>query len=273
MIFGSKNSIAVIFAYTKGYRINPEGDVISPNGNKRYGGINKNTGYRNFTLTTKKSMKDPAVLWYWNDWNGGTCTFSRHIKGCYMDLLSAQFNSGPLSLEEIKTVLGNDFAVWGALSKKFKQTPEGLFFNERLEVEKNKRKAYSASRKKNLEGKKSDMDKDINPHMGVHMENENENVNYNLIVDSFNEICTKLSKVEKLTNSRKIKIKNRLTEIGSYDEIKTIFKIASQSPFLTGENKNNWKASFDWILENDKNWVKIKEGQYSPKPITQQLTR
>jgi len=41
-------------------------------------------------------MKDPAVLWYWNDWGGGTRTMSRQLKGCYMDLLEAQFNSGPL---------------------------------------------------------------------------------------------------------------------------------------------------------------------------------
>jgi hypothetical protein len=92
-------------------------------------------------------MKDPAILWYWNDWNGGTCTFTRHLKGCYIDLLAAQFNSGPLSLEEIKTVLGTDFAAWGSLTKKFKKTENGLFFNERMEAEKAKRKEFSDKQK------------------------------------------------------------------------------------------------------------------------------
>ncbi len=79
--------------------------------------------------------KTPAVLWYFNDWNGGTFTLSRFIKGCYMDLLTAQFNSGHLSLEEIKTVLGNDFAVWGTLSKKFAVDETGKYFNVRLDNE------------------------------------------------------------------------------------------------------------------------------------------
>jgi hypothetical protein len=95
-------------------------------------------------------MKDPAILWYWNDWIGGTVTFSRFLKGCYIDLLAAQFNSGPLSLEEIKTVLGTDFAAWGSLSKKFKKTETGLFFNERMEVEKAKRKEFSDKQKERV---------------------------------------------------------------------------------------------------------------------------
>lgn len=83
--------------------------------------------------------KDPAFLFYPGDWITGTMTLSRFLKGCYMDMLIAQFNSGPLSLEEIKTVLGSDFGTaWPSLQKKFK-AENGLFFNERLEVEKAKR--------------------------------------------------------------------------------------------------------------------------------------
>ena len=93
--------------------------------------------------------KDPATLWYWNDWQGGTITFTRHLKGCYMDLLHAQFNTGHLDLQAIKTVLGNDFASWGALSKKFVQDENGLFYNARLDAEMNKRRAYSLSRGSN----------------------------------------------------------------------------------------------------------------------------
>lgn len=105
--------------------------------------------------------KDPAVLWYWNDWHGGTCTLSRFLKGCYMDLLHAQFNSGNLSIEEIKTVLGSDFgSAWPALQKKFKQDDKGLFFNERLVSESIKRKSYSKSRRENLKGRPHMEDED-----------------------------------------------------------------------------------------------------------------
>lgn len=92
--------------------------------------------------------KDPAMLWYWADWNSGTTTLNRFLKGCYMDLLHAQFNSGHLSTDEIKTVLGPDYdTTWPTLKKKFKPDKDGLFYNERLEYEKEKRAAYTESRR------------------------------------------------------------------------------------------------------------------------------
>lgn len=121
--------------------------------------------------------KDPAFLFYPGDWQGGTSTFSRFLKGCYMDVLIAQFNSGHLSLEEIKTVLGSDFGQsWPALQKKFKADPKGLFFNEKLQTEMIKRKEYSKSRADNR--RKKDMkhiSKTYEPTYVPHMENENGN--------------------------------------------------------------------------------------------------
>ena len=131
--------------------------------------------------------KDPAMLWYWADWHSGTATMSRFLKGCYMDLLHAQFNSGPLSLEEIKTVLGSDFGTsWPTVQKKFKKSPDGLFFNERLEAEKEKRKKFTDSRKKNLsKPKDSHMEPHMESHMGTHMDSHMENANGNINKYSF----------------------------------------------------------------------------------------
>jgi hypothetical protein len=120
--------------------------------------------------------KDPAMLWYWSDWNSGTVTFSRFMKGCYMDVLHAQFNNGHLSLEEIKNVLGSDFGQsWPTLSKKFSVDPAGKYFNARLEQEQLKRANFTESRRKNL--KSNHTDTHINNHMHSHMENVNENRN------------------------------------------------------------------------------------------------
>jgi|SRR6185369_1900319 len=131
--------------------------------------------------------KDPAFLFYPGDWQGGTVTFSRHLKGCYIDLLVAQFNNGSLSLDEIKTVLGSDFGqTWPTLQKKFKVDSNGLFYNEKLLTESIKRKDFSKSRRKNLEG---------STHMGSHMENENEKRRLEFIkkVDEFkNEFSEKI---------------------------------------------------------------------------------
>lgn len=116
--------------------------------------------------------KDPAVLWYFGDWAGGTMTMTRHQKGCYIDLLCAQFNNGKLSLDEIKTVLGEDFgSTWPTLQKKFEKDESGLFFNKRLQEEKDKRIKYSESRRSN----RNHMKQHMNNHMSAHMENENEN--------------------------------------------------------------------------------------------------
>ena len=45
-----------------------------------------------------------------------------------------------------------------------------------------------------------------------------------------------------------------------------IFEKAQASSFLKGDNKRGWKALFDWFFENDKNWVKVFEGNYDDKP-------
>lgn len=130
--------------------------------------------------------KDPAILWYWNDWNGGTSTFTRHLKGCYIDLLSSQFNSGRLSLAEIKTVLGADFGPsWPALQKKFRKDENDLYYNERMEQEQEKRKRFTESRRRNLDSKQK------KPLVGDHMvngtgslmDNEIENENRNRVVE------------------------------------------------------------------------------------------
>jgi hypothetical protein len=119
--------------------------------------------------------KDPAFLFYPGDWQGGTVTMSRHMKGCYIDLLVAEFNSGPLSLEEIKTVLGTDFAVWGSLSKKFKQTSEGLFFNERLESEKSKRTTFTQKQKERINKRWNKPGTEFGNTAVLPVENRNEN--------------------------------------------------------------------------------------------------
>lgn len=138
--------------------------------------------------------KDPAMLWYWNDWYSGTVLFSRFFKGCYMDLLHAQFNHGHLSLDEIKTCLGSDFGqAWPTLQKKFSQDGEGLFFNEKLESEKEKRKAFSESRRANLV-KKPHMDHHMEPHMASHMDSHMENENEDVIkegIRSFKKMTEK----------------------------------------------------------------------------------
>ena len=93
-----------------------------------------------------------------------------------------------------------------------------------------------------------------------------EKIPYQEIVDMFNSICTGYSRVMKLSDARKNKIRIRVDEMGGFAKakpmIQTIFEKMQESKFLRGDNRRGWKAYFDWIFENDKNWVKILEGNY-----------
>lgn len=86
----------------------------------------------------------------------------------------------------------------------------------------------------------------------------------------WNEICTGFPKLFTLSEPRKNKMRLRIAEMGGLEKalplIKQIFEKMQQSKFLKGDNKRGWKASFDWLFENDKNWVKVYEGNYDNKP-------
>lgn len=69
-----------------------------------------------------------------------------------------------------------------------------------------------------------------------------------------------LPKVVKLTEARRVKIKARLRE-NTVEEIKTAFAALDRSPFLHGENKNGWRADFDFFLQ-PKSFTRLLEGTY-----------
>lgn len=83
------------------------------------------------------------------------------------------------------------------------------------------------------------------------------------IIEFFNSTCTRLSKVQILSDVRKKKIAARLHEVG-YDKLTQIITEVSNSDFLNGDNPRGWTADFDWILE-PRNFTKILEGNYKNK--------
>lgn len=92
---------------------------------------------------------------------------------------------------------------------------------------------------------------------------------YQGICDLWNSVCVSLPRIAKVTEARRQKIRARLDEFGCQPEewlttAETLFKRVQASDFLTGR-KTDWKASFDWLFENGKNWVKVTEGNYDNK--------
>lgn len=80
------------------------------------------------------------------------------------------------------------------------------------------------------------------------------------IVDYFHEKCKNLPRVQVLSEKRKTSIKMRLKEHGE-EKVLSVIDLASESKFLNGENRTNWKADFDFIF-NSSNFIKIMEGNY-----------
>lgn len=87
------------------------------------------------------------------------------------------------------------------------------------------------------------------------------------VVKLWNEICTSLPKVMRLSDARRDKVKARLKEWGGdtpeamLESARTLFRRIEDSDFLTGRS-GKWKASFDWIFEGRTNWIKVMEGNY-----------
>ena len=122
-------------------------------------------------------MKDPAFLFYTGDFLSGTMFFTDEQVGIYIRLLMAQHQHGRLSEKQVNIICkSHDKEVL----EKFEIDTDGNYYNTRLELEVNKRKAYSKSRSENRTKKDKEPTKDmknISKTYVKHMENENRDIN------------------------------------------------------------------------------------------------
>jgi len=68
-----------------------------------------------------------------------------------------------------------------------------------------------------------------------------------------------LPKIHTLTQARKDQLQTRCKEKEFTENWKTIIDKLAGSAFHTGDSKSGWKATVDWILKNENNYVKILE--------------
>lgn len=124
--------------------------------------------------------KDPAFLFYPNDYIGGTMGMTFEEKGAYMELLMMQFNRGHMTTHMIGQTVGQ---VWDKIKDKFVQDENGMYYNKRLELEIDRRKTFVESRKNNISGvnqytkKRGHMGGHTTKHTSSHMENVDVNIN------------------------------------------------------------------------------------------------
>lgn len=120
--------------------------------------------------------KDPAVLFYTSDFLSGTTFFTDEETGQYIRLLCHQHQLGHIPFGHMtKSLSSPSSPVW----LKFDKDDAGLYYNIRMDLEKEKRISYCKSRTNNKEGH-NQYTKNVGHttlhmtgHMTGHMENDN----------------------------------------------------------------------------------------------------
>lgn len=219
--------------------------------------------------------KDPAFLFYPNDWLGGTIGMTFEEKGAYMELLMVQFNRGHMTSHMIAQTVGH---LWDKIKDKFKEDDAGRFYNERLEYEVNRRKAFAESRRNNLSGKnqyskkkanQDHIETHMNGHMtnicksyDQHMENEIENRNEikNVVIKGGmggNDLSNELTPLEigKAKEYIEITAQRKLTE-QQITEYWKAYLIHSTGEFHLNRSKQ---------LQHFRNWLKYQNNEKSKR--------
>lgn len=208
-------------------------------------------------------MNDPAVLFYTSDFLTGVIDMTMEERGQYITLLSYQHQKGHISTETIRLLVGN---VSDKVLQHFKIDKDGLYFNGRMDKEKEARRKFTESRRQN--GKKGGRPKKPSGysygkpnenHMGN--ENEDENINENKIIDLYiNNINSNISSIEFEKLNQYIEIfKNDLRVIKYAIEYCKMYK-AYNINYLC-KILNNWEKSGYKTLEQVKEHEKERANE------------
>lgn len=89
------------------------------------------------------------------------------------------------------------------------------------------------------------------------------NQDYIKVIEYWNVSSLPVCKV--LTDTRRDKLIQRWKSQHFRDNYKTAIEKLGKSSFCKGASDKGWKASIDWFLHNDTNYVKALEGKYDDK--------
>lgn len=209
-------------------------------------------------------MKDPAFLFYSNDFLSGTMLMTDEETGQYIKLLCLQHQKGHLKEKDMLNICKS---YNEEIFSKFKKDKDENYYNERLEYEVNKRKAYSESRRNNRRKKETyekDM-KNICNSYEEHMENENVNENINININKNNSKRGSKGKKEE----EKIHFAEFVSMTNAEHEklVSTYGKDFADQCILVLDNykgssgktyKNDYRAILNWVVDKVKQSYKAK---------------
>ena len=163
--------------------------------------------------------KDPAFLFYSNDFLSGTFTMSNEQVGKYIRLLCLQHQKGKLTKNDMLNICKTyDEDIFS----KFKVDKDNNYYNLRLKEEFERRKAYSESRRKNR--KKPKVSKTYDKHM-----------------ETETEAKTKERNFKKPTKKQ---VESYFKEIGFNHSPNSFIDFYESKGWMIGKNKmKDWKAA------------------------------
>jgi hypothetical protein len=197
--------------------------------------------------------KDPAFLFYSSDFLTGTMFMDNEQVGKFIRLMCAQHQKGRLTEKDMLKICGtHDEDIF----EKFALDGAGLYYNERLEQEVEKRKAYSESRRNNRKKKEDMIDTSLSyvPHM--ENENENENIIDNVVID------------KPIEEKPKRFVKPTIEQLEAYMEERGMNNVANR--FYDHYESNGWKVGKNSM----KDWkASVRTWEPNHKKITTQSTK
>ena len=185
-------------------------------------------------------MKDPAVLFYFQDFLIGTGFMTDDEVGKYIRILCHQADKGPLTEYQVKKICKND-VVPEAISSKLIQDENGNYYQKRMQIEREKRNNYIESRRHNRSLSK----KNISKTYDKRMENENENINNSINVaflEFWNLYNKKIAKVKCEKKWNKLKDKEREEIMNTLPKFLKTIKDKQYQPYPeTYLNQQRWE--------------------------------
>ena len=125
-------------------------------------------------------MKDPAFLFYFNDFMADISLMDLTESGAYIQILCHQAKDGHLSLKKLQVICKTE-TISDLILSRLEIDVNGNYFNAELDENIRKRKEYSASRRANFNKTKKGMTNHMlcpqDTHMDDHMINININTN------------------------------------------------------------------------------------------------
>jgi len=205
-------------------------------------------------------MKDPAVLFYFQDFLVGTEFMTDEEVGKYIRILCHQADKGPLTEYQVKKICKNN-VVPEAISSKLIQDENGNYYQKRMQIEREKRNNYIESRRHNRSLDK----KNIRKTYDKRMEDENENINsINIVFDEFwNLYNKKIAKVKCEQKWKKLKNSEREEIMDTLPKFLAAIKDKQFQPHpYTYLNQRRWEDELpeDDIDEFNKKLKEAKHG-------------